>query len=130
MLQGILVAVGYLIISFFADSFYLGTIGYKMKNMGGEIQLPSEDVRHVSLIPITFSIARVCGLFYLISLLYNKKLPVILFIVIAALEVYRGASQMLHWDRVGKVDMANYYTAKTIGSFIGLALVTYGIYFR
>lgn len=129
MIQGILITFGYLIISFFADLFYLGVIGYKIKNMGGGVRLLSEEYRYVSPVPITFSATRVFGLFYLIHLLYNKEIPIILFIAIAALEIYRGASQMLNWGNTDRQDMANYYTAKTIGSFIGLALAVYGAYF-
>jgi len=129
MIQGILVTAGYFLISFIVDFAILGSIGNKMKNMDDKVGIQAED-KNASPIFVTLSTARICGLIYLINLLYSKEIPVVIFVAIAVLEICIGMAQMLKHDNMGLPHIRNYFTGKTIGSFIGLALMAYWSYFK
>ncbi len=129
MMQGILITIGYLIISFILDLLILGSIGNRMKKADEQIGIPAED-RNASPLFIVLSTARICGLFYLINFIYKGLVPVLLFIALGVLEIMRGTSQMLKHDNMGMPHIRNYFTAKTIGSFIGLSLMAYWTYFK
>jgi len=129
MIQGILVMIGYGIASFIADCAILGTIGHQMGNRDKAVGVPEEDSL-ASPVFVVFSIIRVCGLLYLIKLLFDGNVPIPLVAAIAILELYRGIAQMYFHDDINKPSIRNYYTGKTIGSFIGLIIMTYWIYFK
>lgn len=129
MLQAMLVVFTYVVVSWVADLLFLGTLGHNMSKTDSKVGVPFED-RLASPLFVSLSCLRVSGLIYLISLLYRKNIPVALFVVLVALELYRGMAQMLHQVRIGRPDIGNYYTSKTIGSAVGYTMMTYWVYFH
>jgi len=129
MIQGILVVFGFFLISWIFEMVIAATIGRQTREMDIKVGVDTEDSLASPLF-ISLSAVRVAGLLYLINLSYDMKVPIITFLIIAVIELYIGCSLMMQYDNRGMPHLRNYNTGKTIGSFIGLALMTYVIYFR
>jgi len=127
MIAIILLLGAYLAASFIFDMLVIGTIGHWMKELDEKANVPEDD-RMASPLYVALSACRVCGLLYLFALLYDKTLPIPLFVAVAVFDIYRGCKQMLAHDDMGRAAIRNYFTAKTLGTAIGLCAMGYWLF--